>query len=265
MCVVGQTITPTWTVGDYWTYRTYSSYPGTPNVTGTQNLEVVSVENLGMGGRNYSTYHLVIQESLNGTDRVYSYDQWYSTSDLGLLRERRSSPNETSSETYSPPLALRWPLEPNVTWSSTGNITVTTVYPGYPPQSYTTPYSIRFSVESSRQLTVPAGTFEVIPILQGDPSNGVVRYWSPSIGNYARIDSLQAGHATPLTVLVLFGAAPRSGWLGLPLFVALGTAGAVGFFAAIALAWRRKRLQASVHLPAGHVDQPTTSKPPRKG
>jgi hypothetical protein len=162
-------------------------------------------------------------------------------------------------------MALPWPLVPNATWSSTGSITVTTQYSGYPPQSYKTPYSIQFRIEPSRQLTVPAGTFEVIPILEGSTSNGERRYRSPSIGNYARVESLQSGQATPRIVLISYGhATPPGGWLGLPLFLALGTAGALGLLAVIALASRRKRGQASVPLPAVHVDQPETSMPPPK-
>jgi hypothetical protein len=256
---------PTWNIGEYWTYRG-SSYPGIPNNAGTENLQVVSVETLAMEGRNYSTYHVVIQESLNGTERVFSYDRWYTTSDLGLLRERMSSPNHTGSMTYSPPLALRWPLAPNATWRSTGNITFTDEYLGYPPQSYRTPYSIQFSTEPSRQLNVPAGTFEVIPVLRGDPSNGERQYWSTSVGNYVRVDSLQNGQTTLRAVLISHGhVAPPGGWLGLPLLVALGAAGALGFSATIALASRRKRLRASVRLPEGQVDQPKTSMPPPKG
>jgi hypothetical protein len=232
---------------------------------GTENLQVASVETLAMEGRNYSAYYVVIQESLNGTNRVFSYDRWYNTSDLGLLRERISSPDETRWEDYSPPLALHWPLVPNATWSSTGNITVTTQYSGYPPQSYRMPYSIQFTIEPSRQLTVPAGTFEVIPILEGSASNGERRYLSPSIGNYVKVDDLQYGQATPRAVLISHGqATPPGGWLGLPLLLALGTAGALGLATAMGLAYHRKRHSGAVRLPAGHVDQPKTSMPPPK-
>jgi hypothetical protein len=255
--VTGQTLIPTWTIGDYWTYRIYSSRLGTSNVTGTENLQLVGVETLVIEGRNYSTYHLVTQQLLNGINQVVSYDQWYSPSDLGLLRERISSPNDTQSMTYSPPLGLHWPLSPNVTWTSTGNINVTTQYSGYPPQSYTIPYSIQFSVEPSRQLTIPAGTFEVIPILMGSASNGERRYWSPSVGNYVQVDNLRSGQSAPRTMLLSYGhAAPSDGWLGLPLFVALGTGGALGLSATIVLVSRRKRLHASFPHPTDPKDQP---------
>lgn len=258
-----QTTAPTWQVGEYWTYRTYSSYPGAPNATGSQSIQVVADETLKAGTRNYTAYRLLVQEALTGAPWADSYNEWRNTSDLGLLMELRILGNETSTETYAPPLSLHWPLAANATWTSAGNLTVSTQYAGSPSQSYTIPYSMPFRVEPSRSITVPAGTFDVIPILQGNSSNGVMQYWSPSVANYIRVESLQGGQTTLRADLLAYGhrVAP-AGELGLLWWVAAGTVGTLGLCVAVAV--RRKRRLGPLR---GGTEQGGRSKvpaPPRK-
>lgn len=232
---------PLWNAGDQWAYADYVS-PGASNVTATIEYQVLGTETLRVGNQSYSTYHMVEQIPLGGTAGMATNDQWYDASDLGLLREEDVIPNvEVRNLTYVPPLGLRWPLSPNASWSTTGIVNVTDQYTGYPPQSYLMPYIEQFTVGAQRELTVPAGTFSAYPILKGSLSSGVVRYWSPSVGNFIREDNVRSGCETMDMALVSYGhnTSPAPGPT-FPLLFGLGTASAVAIIAIIIFIRRRK-------------------------
>ena len=217
---------PAWSPGDFWAYSHTGSVFDWVNGPGTYRMEVVGVDTVSVGTASYEAYRLRL--TMNGSNLIefHGGDVWYRTSDLSLVKLTYNVTVTVLFQftviltlTHDPPVATRWPLRTQDTWtSSSTRSTVTQILPFGPGNPVQALLDTSYVVEATSTVTVPGGTFETTP-LRAQSGERSTTYWAPSAGNYARRQTFDGNNQETSSAELTSYRYQDVGFLGMPLLV----------------------------------------------
>lgn len=185
----GQAEAPVWTTGDFWEYGATVRHGGIW-VDFTMKVEVIGDDQISVGGTTYDCYSMVttLEMSAQGSTVTVATKHWARKSDLADVRMEGTIEGGEIAMTYSPPLAVVWPLDVGHTWSGSSTVTTESSIGGETTETWE--YSAE--VKSLTSITVPAGTFEtyefhttIVGIAYAELN------FAPDVGHHARIRNAQ--------------------------------------------------------------------------
>lgn len=254
---------PSWSTGDTWTYTVRGQNYGVSGI-GTLTTTVKGIDTVSVGGNSYQTYRVGIALNVSNTNpRFNSGDAWYRTSDLSLVKLVYNITWTIIVEivvvttiTYSPPFTIQWPASAGKTWSTTSVVTRQDSTGG----GWTSSVTLTFIVQAGASVTVPAGTFDTMPIRSTETGGSyTIAYWS-SAGNYVRQQAFDSqDHELSSQELTSYRFSP--GFLGLPLVVWLLLLLLV-IIIVLAIVFRMRRQPRGAQLPP-QTQMPPQNYPPR--
>ncbi|TLZ64717.1 MAG: hypothetical protein E6K13_01625 [Methanobacteriota archaeon] len=261
---------PTWSIGDFWTYNLTGTASPLPGSTGTFRYEILGSESVAVSGTSYASYHARLWFNLTSgsTTTTVPGDVWFRRSDLSPVKltftATIGSNSFTVTNTYNPPIEIRWPFAANAQWSTTSALTSVTEVTGLPARTMSSTVTETIRVESDEQQTVPAGTFAVTPLLETQADGSYSRsYWSRDAGNTVKEKSYDASDAEQggLELKSYRHAAPAAGpanILGLPpeLWAVIALVIVIVVLAAVAIRRRGPR------VPVGPTGFSSAAPPP---
>ncbi|HYM39886.1 MAG TPA: hypothetical protein VEY12_07055 [Thermoplasmata archaeon] len=272
---------PSWTAGDFWTYRTNTTLTPGLNLTGTATSTVTGTTATATGGTPVDAYRVVLTGSGTAAGHLTTGNGTIAvTGSWTLTGEERFEPRDlhpiyslldlsvNGTYQYVVPYSLR--LQNTTTYAilsdgwgypwvagSSGNVTAAYNFTqdlysssgGHVHQNGTGRWTLGFSLGDAVQLSAPAGTFESFPVREAAPDGTWQRlFYSAAVGNNVRTESYdRGGNLTAVSTLVAYRyhAAEPSNWLGLSTDQWLLVLGAVAV-AATATAFlvvRRRRIR----------------------
>lgn len=246
---------PSWTAGDFWTYRTNTTLTPGLNLTGNATSTVTGMQSTAVGGSSVDAYEVVLtgsgvasgvlstrngSVSLHGRWILTGEERFEPTSLHPIYSLLDLSVNGTYEYGIPLPFSLRvqntttfrilsdgWPYPMVV--GTAGNVTeaynftqdLYSPFIGHLHESGGGAWTLGFSLSDAVTLATPAGSFPAYP-LRMDLPDGTwqLSFFSPAAGNDLRTESHDAGgNLTALTTLVSYRyqAAEPPTFLGLTL------------------------------------------------
>lgn len=231
---------PSWTAGDFWTYRTNTTLTPGLNLTGNVTSTFTGIQVTVVGGSSVNADRVVLigsgiasgaisttngSISINGRWTLTGEERFEPTNLHPVYSLLDVSVNGTYEYVIPIPFSLR--VQNTTTfqilrdgWSypmvvgTAGNVTMAYNFTqdlysptaGHLHQSGGGPWTFRFSLAAAAPIATPAGSFTAYP-LRDDLPDGTweISYMSPSAGNAVRTETHGArGNLTSLTTLASY-------------------------------------------------------------
>ncbi len=229
---------PSWTVGDFWTYRTNTTLTPGLNLTGTATSTLAGTQAVDMGGTVVNAYRVVLSGSgtASGTvstpsGNVSVRGDWivtgeerleptnlhvvYSLLDLSVngtylnlvpfsIRVQNTTTFDVLADGWQYPL----PVGGNGSLAVAYDFTQDVYGMGGTTfrENGTGQWDLRFSLGASTSVATPAGTLTAYPAVEIWPDGSSERSWyAPQVGNDVRTETFDAGgNRTSETTLVAY-------------------------------------------------------------
>lgn len=288
---------PSWTVGDFWTYRTNTTLTPGLNLTGTATSTMAGTQATAVGGATVNALQVVLSGSgtASGTvsttsGNVSVQGSWivmgeerfeptnlhviYSLLDLAVngtylnlvpfsirVQNTTTFRIETDGWQYPLPAGGHGSLAVDYDFvQDVYGIGGTTFH-----QNGTGQWTLGFSLGGSTSVVTPAGTFTAYPAVETWPDGSSEQSWfAPQVGNDVRTETFDAGgNLTSETVLLDY----RYQILETPTFLGLTLIGWIAVVATVAVAvvavlvFRRYRGKKAQSHPGGESPPEITSGP----
>ena len=288
---------PSWTVGDYWTYRTNTTLAPGLNLTGTATSTLAGTRSTAAGGSAVNALQVVLSGSgtAGGTvstasGNVSVQGSWivtgeerfeptslhvvYSLLDLSVngtylgvvpfsIRVQNTTTFQILTDAWQYPLPVggsgSLAMAYNFTQDAYG-IGGTTFH-----ENGTGTWDLGFSLGPSKPVATPAGTFTAYPVVETWPDGSSERSWfAPQVGNDVRTETYDpGGNLTSETVLLAYRyqALEAPTFLGLTLVEWTAAVAGVAVAVTAVLLVRRSRRKKGQPHPGGGSPPEVTSGP----
>jgi hypothetical protein len=229
---------PSWTTGDFWSYRTNTTLTAGLNLTGTATSTVAGTVPMDVGGTPENAFRVVVSGSgvaagtvATSSGNVSVRGDWIATGEERFeptgLHAVYSLLDLSVNGTYQSLVPFSIRVQNTTTFAILsddwrypltvgGNGSVAMAYDFVPDvsgiggtpfhQNGTGQWTLRFSLGDAVPLATPAGTFTAYPIVETWPDGSSERSWyAPQVGNEVRTETWDAGgNLTSDTALVAY-------------------------------------------------------------